>query len=108
MKNKLLAGAALSAAAAGALVGSATFRGRRESMLHRRAEQFERGQVNSFMIVVVEADGQVKVDFDAGAAGEGSELELAHEFGKLAAGAMQGHDHLMNQVAEIAVRQKAG
>lgn len=75
---------------------------KRDSALHKRADQFERDQINSFLVVSVDPLGQVFVDFDAGALGEGTEMDLAKEFGKLAAGAMQGHDHLMGQVAEIA------
>lgn len=99
-KKSLIGATALGAS----LAATVERRARKDSMLHRRAEQFEKGQINSFAIVTVDPLGQVSVDFDAGAAGEGSEMDLAAAFGKLAAGMVTGHDHLMNQVAEMSTR----
>lgn len=70
-----------------------------DSMLHRRAEMFERGTVRSFMIVSVSDAGVVQVDFDALAAG-GQHQDLLAEYGRLAAGAIQGHDHLIGEITK--------
>ena len=74
-------------------------RDKQDSMLHRRAEMFERGTVRSFLIVSVSDEGVVQVDFDALAAG-GTQMDLGAEYGRLAAGAIQAHDRLLGEIVK--------